>query len=238
MKAQTRIDLALLRRRLAPLQRRWERQAKRIDALSLRERAILFLGIVAVLAALFDTLVLSPLSGRARQRAAAQTQQAAELAQLREQFVAISRSGSEPAAVLSRQLAEARTERGQLDAELRQAATASAGEGLPSVLQRLLAQQPGLVLERLTLLDDTPVVLPGAASAPAGPRPAATGMPGMSWQGVELQVQGSYREVQRYLQSLEAELPGLRWGEMHLTASGPGEPPRLVAQLFLLKVQP
>ncbi|MCE4539382.1 hypothetical protein LXT12_19190 [Pelomonas sp. P7] len=238
MKAQTRIDLALLRRRLAPLQRRWERQAKRIDALSLRERVILFLSIVAVLAALFDTLVLSPLSGRARQRSEAQARQAAELAQLREQFVAVSRSGSEPAAALRRQLDEAQAERSQLDAELRQAATASAGEGLPTVLQRLLAQQPGLVLERLTLLDDTSVALPATASAPTGPRPPPTGMPGMSWQGVELQVQGGYREMQRYLQSLEAELPGLRWGEMHLTATGPGEPPRLVAQLFLLKIQP
>jgi len=68
MKAQTPIDIALLRRRLAPWQARWERQAKRIDALSLRERAILFLSIAAVLAAIFDTAVLSPLSARAKQR--------------------------------------------------------------------------------------------------------------------------------------------------------------------------
>ena len=97
MKAQTSIDLALLRRRLAPLQAAWERQARRIDALSLRERAILFLSLAAVLAALFDTLVLTPQSARARQRAAQQAQQAADLAQLREQFVAASRNTSDPA---------------------------------------------------------------------------------------------------------------------------------------------
>ena len=241
MKAQTTIDLALLRQRLAPLQKRWERQAKRIDALSLRERAILFLSIAAVLAALFDSLVLSPLAARAKLRSEQEAQQATEITQLREQFVAISRSSNDPAGQLARQLDAARAERSQLDAALHQAGSVNAGEGLPAVLQRLLAQQPGLVLERLTLLDDAPVTVPtlAAASAPvASSHVTPPAMPGMSWQGVELQVQGSYRDTQRYLQALERELPGLRWGEMHLSTTGTSEAPRLVVQLFLLKVQP
>lgn len=247
MKAQTTLDLALLRRRLAPLRKRWERQAQRIDALSLRERAILFLCIAAVLAALFDTLVLSPLSARARLRGEQQAQQARELAQLREQYIAASRNGSDPATQLGRQLEAARAERARLDEALRQAGSLHAGEGLPAVLQRLLGQQPGLVLERLTLLDDLPVTVPTAgllggvapASAPAAAqRPNLPAMPGLTWQGVELQVQGSYRDLQRYVQALERELPGLRWGELRLATSGPDDAPRLVAQLFLLKVQP
>lgn len=251
MKAGTPIDVALLRRQFAPLQAVWERRARRIDALSLRERVILFLSIVAVLAAIFDTLVLSPLSARAKQRGATQAQQAAELGQLREQFVAASRSvGADPAAGLHQRLEAAQAERTRLNGALREASGISSGEGLSAVLQRLLAQQPGLVLERLELLDDAPVTLPTLslaalagvapqpAPAPSAQRPTLPVMPGMSWQGVELQVQGSYRELQRYLQALEHELPGLRWGEIHLVAGTPGDAPRLVAQLFLLKVQP
>lgn len=247
MKAQTRVDLALLRRRLAPWRARWERQAKRIDGLSLRERAILFLCIVAVLAALFEVAVLSPLAARARQRSEQQARDAAELTQLRERFVAASRSGNDPATQLRAQLDAAQAERHELDAGLRGAGSLNAGDGLPAVLQRLLAQQPGLVLERLTLLDDQPVTAQAAPamvatpSPPAPPRPAPAApaaLPGMSWQGVELQVQGSYRDTQRYLQALERELPGLRWGEMRLSAAGGSEPPRLQAQVFLLKVQP
>lgn len=240
MKAQTSIDLALLRRRLAPLLARWERQAKRIDALSLRERAILFISIAAVLAALFDTLVLSPLSARARQRSEQQAQQAAEVTQLRQQFIADSRNGSDPTAQLRVQLQAAQVERQRLEGELRGASAVKSSEGLSAVLQRLLAQQPGLVLEKLALLDDAPVALASGlpASSPAPTRNAPPSMPGMSWQGVELQVQGSYRDTLRYLQALERELPGLRWGEMRLSASGPGEPPRLLARVFLLKVQP
>lgn len=249
MTARTTLDFALLRRRLAPLHKRWQRQAQRIDALSLRERAILLLSIAAVLAALFDTLVLSPLSARTRQRGEEEAQQARELTQLREQYVAVSRSSSDPASQLGRQLEAARVERARLDEALRQAASLHAGEGLSAVLQRVLGQQPGLVLERLTLLDDAPVALPtGGTAAPASAptlapaaiaqRPGPQAMPGLSWQGVELQVQGSYPDLQRYVQALERELPGLRWGEMRLSAPGPGDAPRLVAQLFLLKAQP
>lgn len=257
MKANTQIDLALLRRRLAPAKALWDRQAKRIDALSLRERLILFLSIVAVLAAVFDTLVLTPLSVHAKQRSDARAQQATELSQLREQFIAAGRSrGTDPTAQLRLRLDTAQTERLRLDTELRQGSSLSGNEGLSAVLQRLLSSQPGLVLDRLTLLDDTPVTAPAAPAAPSpvalttgasAPAPAAPAplnrvtppaMPGMAWQGVELQVQGSYRDIQRYLQTLERELPALRWGEMRLSTPGPNEAPRLVAQVFLLKVQP
>ncbi|MBV8035721.1 hypothetical protein [Roseateles sp.] len=221
MKAQT--DQALLRR----LRAAWERQAQRIDALSLRERSFLFLSLLAVLAALFDTLVLSPHAARTAQRREEAARHAAELGQMRDQFVAASQGSSDPVARLRRQLDGARTERARLDEALRRAGSASAGEGLAVVLQRLLAQQPGLVLERLRLLDDAPV---------AGEHQPA--LDGLSWQGVELQVQGGYHDVQRYLQALERELPGLRWGQMRLSAGGGNEASRLQAELFLLKVHP
>jgi MSHA biogenesis protein MshJ len=240
MKAQTPIDLALLRRRLAPLLQRWERQAKRIDALSLRERAFLFLCVVALLVLLFDSQVLAPYAARAKLRSDAQTQQAAEISKLREQFITASGSSAgTPVTQLQAQLEAARDERHRLDEELRHVGAASPAEGLSALLQRVLAQQPGLVLERLTLLDDTPVSLPSAgASAPVAGSPPAAVMPGMSWQGVQLQLQGSYLDTQRYLQALEHEMPTLRWGEMRLTSGGPNEAPRLLARIYLLKVQP
>ncbi|MDR7332497.1 hypothetical protein [Roseateles asaccharophilus] len=235
MKGQTHIDLALLRRRFAPLLSAWQRQAQRIDALSLRERAILFVSIAAVLALLFDSLVLTPLATRQKLRADAQAQQAAEVTQLREQYVAASRNNDDPGGQLRSQLDTARAERARLDEALREAGSAGVGEGLSVVLQRLLAQQPGLVLEKLTLLEDAASATP---AAPAAPRPALPVLPGIGWQGVELQVQGGWYDMQRYLQALERELPGLRWGELRLNAGAGNEPPRVQAQLFMLKVHP
>lgn len=233
MKAQTQIDLALLRRRLAPLRAGWQRQATRIDALSLRERAILFLSVVAVVAALFDTLVLAPQAARAKQRSEQQAQQSAEVTQLREQFVAASRNAADPSMGLRSQLDAALAERARLDEALREAGSVSDGEGLSVVLQRLLGQQPGLALESLVLLKETSVSL-----ASAGPATRPPALAGMTWQGVELRVLGRYSDMQRYLATLERELPGLRWGEMHLSAGSGNDPPRLQARLFLLKVQP
>lgn len=239
MKAQTPINRALLHERLAPLRVAWERQAQRIDALSLRERAILFLSIVAVLAAVFDTLVLSPQPALDKQRSAERTAQLTELTQLREQFVAASRVSAAPAGDLRGRLDLQRGERERLDDELRRAGSVNEEEGLPVVLQRLLARQPGLVLERLKLLSDVPVALPvaSAPTPPTTPGPSAA-FAGMSWQGVELQVQGRYPDAQRYLKALEHELPGLRWGDMQLTAASGPDLPRLRVQLFLLKVHP
>ncbi len=217
---------------LAPLRAGWERQARRIDALSLRERAILFLSIVAVLAALFDTFVLTPQTARAKQRSEARAQQEAELTQLRELFVATSRNTSDPTQALRAQLDAANAERAQLDVQLQTSATGGTAQDLAVLLQRLLARQPGLVLERLTLLPDAPVAAPQpGASAPAT-------LAGISWQGVELQLQGGYAELQRDIQALERELPGLRWGELQISTSGNAEAPRLRAQVFLLKVKP
>jgi MSHA biogenesis protein MshJ len=242
MNARTTIDRALLRKRLAPLTAAWERQARRIDGLSLRERAILFLCLVAVLAAVFETLVVSPLGERARQRQQAEARLATEVNALREQFMTESRDRGDANHPLKTQLEAARSERARLDDAFRHAGTLSEGEGLSAVLQRLLARQPGLVLERLKLLEDVPVELPGtAASSPATTPPSSAAAPafaGMSWQGVELYVQGSYADTQRYLQALERELPGLRWGDLRLVGGDGSEPPRLQVQLFLLKVQP
>jgi MSHA biogenesis protein MshJ len=248
MKAQTRIDRAWLQRQLAPLQSAWARHAQRIDALSLRERAILFLSIVAVLAAAFDTWVLGPQASRQKQRLDQRRQQDTELAQLRSGFVNASSGAADTTTPWRVQIEGAHAERTRLDTALRDTAAVSSAEGLSAVLQRLLAQQAGLSLERLRLLDDTPVMAT-AASAPASgataSAPSSAGapsssqlLPGMSWQGVELVVRGSYPVAQRYLQQLERELPGLRWGDLQLAAGSGPESSRLQVQLFLLRVQP
>lgn len=237
MKPATAIDRSGLQRLLAPLKPTWQRQAARIDALSLRERVILFLCLLAVLAGLFDAGVLSPLGARASQRAAQRSQQSAELDQLRQQFVIASRTG-ETTTGPQRQLEAALAERARLDEALRHAGPALQGDALPAVLQRLLARQPGLVLERLRLLGDEPGAAPGARTASPPQRSDLPELPGMTWQGVELQVQGPWADAQRYLRALETELPGLRWGEMRLTAGAALEAPRLQVQLFLLQVRP
>lgn len=214
---------------LAPWQARWARQARRIDALSLRERVVLFLAIAAVLAALFDSLILSPLQARATQRSDAVARQSAEIKALRDGFVSASRDSGAPSAPLQAEYAAATQERARLDAALAASpalrAEATDPKALPAVLERLLAQHPGLSLNRLALLDSP------------GPRASEPGLPGLSWQGVELQVEGPYNALVPYIRALEQQLPGLQWGELRLQGSGQeaGGATRLQAQLYLLR---
>jgi MSHA biogenesis protein MshJ len=228
MKASTPIKL-----NWAPLRAAWQRQAKRVDALSLRERAILFLSLAAVLAALLDSLVLSPLGARAKLRSEAARVQAGEVDALRQGFVVASQGGSDAAGErLRAELIEAQRERSRLDSALGQRQSGDLGSAGPpalaAVLQRLLAQAPGLQLSRLTLLDAAP------------PRAGDIALPGMRWHGVDLQIQGEYAQQLRYLRELEQQLPGLQWGELRLSAPSDGGPqtPRMQAQVFVLQVQP
>jgi MSHA biogenesis protein MshJ len=222
-----------LARQLAPWQARWERQAKRIDALSLRERVFLFLCIVAVLAAIFDTLVLSPQQARARQRTEAAQAQQLELKRLREQFVSTSQgSSAAPQAALKAELDQAQAARNELDATLahhpaiQRDGSRSTDASVTAVLQRLLDQHPGLSLNRVAFIEPPPE------------RASAAALPQVRWQGLELQVEGPYPMLARYLQALEKQLPGLQWGELRLSALGtePTGAARLQAQLYVLRM--
>jgi MSHA biogenesis protein MshJ len=54
---------------------------------------------------------------------------------------------------------------------------------------------------------------------------------------VELRVQGDYLDLMKYMNELQATLPGLRWGELRLAAQGEGAA-KAVLQLQLVLASP
>ncbi|MEO3693798.1 hypothetical protein [Roseateles paludis] len=217
---------------------RWERQKRRIDAMSLRERAILFFAMAAVVGALFDALVLTPLNARAKLRAAEVTTRRTEIDGLREKLLSSTQQQADsPAVRLLAEVREAEKQAAHLAQELSSVAPGGVAKldeatTLPTVLQRLLVGQPGLQLNRLTLLT------PDNNAAGGQVR-----IPGLQWQGVDLQIEGSFVEITRYLQRLELELAGLRWGDMRLVstsgqAKDASHTSRLAVQLYVLRLAP
>jgi MSHA biogenesis protein MshJ len=101
--------------------------------------------------------------------------------------------------------------------------TATQATPLAQVLVPLLRRHEGLTLVR------TSAVAPEAVA-----KTAQVG--GLTRQGVELTVSGSYAELTRYVQTLEQALPYVRWGVMKLKSDK--LPPELTLQLFLVGVQP
>lgn len=210
-----------------------ELQFARINALSLRERAFLFLSVVAAGMALIDVLWLSPAQVAHTQLTQRFEKQNAELQRLRETLRTMAKPVDVNKAVYT-EITEINSRLAAVNQTIKEVAPASAqATPLVQVLTQLLRRQEGLTLVL------TSAVAPEAAVASAvqGAGTAASGMPaGFTRQGVELIVSGSYAELTRYVQTLETSLPYVRWGVMKLKSDK--IPPELTLQLFLVGVAP
>lgn len=204
----------------------WQAQARRIDALSLRERVIMFVSLALALGALADALLLSPAIAERRALAAQMRQNGNELGALRSQLAAATQTGADTP--LGRQRAaidRARAELQSLDAQV-QARLARRDEvtRLPELLGRVLRRHERLTLTRLATVD-----APRSAAADGAGS-------GLRWQAVELGVAGNYLDLMQYLDALEHELPGLRWGALQIATQS--APPVLTVRLLLAGEQP
>ena len=209
----------------------WTAQAKRIDAMSLRERVFMFASIALALAGMADVILLSPALAERRLFGEQMRQQAQQLAALRAQ-VAASGPGHGDDSPQGRQrsaIATARSERQAVDEKIRaQFNSHDEMARLPAVLDRLLRQHERLTLVRLALV-----------------APASTGTataPGLRWQGVDLSVAGSYADLVQYLADLEQAMPGLRWGALQIAKPAspapsptPSASPQLTVRLMLVE---
>jgi MSHA biogenesis protein MshJ len=202
----------------------WKTQALRIDALSLRERATMFVSTALALAAAVDALVLAPALGERRQLTEQTQQRTHDLDDLRRQLAPSSTAADNSPQGRQRAAVDAaRAQATALDAQIRQQlAGREEIARLPAVLDKLLRRHERLALTRLATVNE-----------PAAPRADA---PAVRWQGVDLSVAGSYHDLVEYLADLERALPGLRWGPLQLAAHS--LPPELTVRLMLPGEQP
>ena len=203
--------------------RSWGLLAARIDALSLRERAFLFVSIIACGLALADVVWLSPAQLAHRQLIQRFDRQSVELQRARDELKTLALPVDATQAVNAELAAlQARLERANQNIEdVMPLATQAAP--LAQALIHFLRRHEGLTLVRT------------AAAAPDAPGIGAP-MAGLTRQGVELTVSGPYVELMRYVQSLENALPQVRWGAMKL--KGEKQTVDLTLQVFLVGVPP
>ena len=210
--------LADLRTRAAALAKTSiQPHVQRIDALQWRERLILFLLLATVIGVVLHMLVISPLQAERRAQLREQALQSTTLKILRLQLtqaLLLSQADSAPGQLLQG-LRRQQGEQAQLAQQIASAAAVTTQHSnvqaeLPNLLAELLRQQAGLTLVRLSTISDAPKFAGTAA------------LDGWQWQGVELHVAGDYLALLRYLRQLETDLPGLRWGEMKLSAAKAG----------------
>ena len=194
----------------------WRNLARRLNALSLRERVIMAVSLAVALAAVVDMAVLSPQLAAQNEALAQLRSQQATLTTLRAQLAAP--AASSPAGALRQRLVAEQARLQAVEAALAQRLGSGHEASLPALLQQVLRRHDKLTLLKL---DTVP---------PATPDPAAPAAPSAR-RSVELQLAGSYADLLAYAQAIEQQLPGLRWAALQIDA-GP-QPPVLSARVWL-----
>lgn len=204
----------------------WNKQAARIDVLSLRERMFLFISVIACCMALADVVWLSPAQVAHKQVTQRFAAQNAELERLRGEL----KTTAQPVDANKVVRDDLAVETARLEAvnqEIKAVAPGTeGGPALEQVLVQFLRRHEGLTLLSVGTVKSESASAPVTAAAPVG----------LTRRGLELKVSGPYAELVRYVKSLENALPSLRWGVMQLKSEK--QPPELTLQVYVVGAQP
>lgn len=194
----------------------WRRYAARFDALSPRERLLVFGAALAIAGFALQALLIEPsLRSAARLRdQIAQQEKTLEAVQLANRSLSAARA--DPDAATRARIEHARKE---LEALIARLGTKAQGlvppERMPALLQSLLGTDSRLTVVALRSLVPSPLT--------EAPKPQGTDHPqatvGIFKHGIELTAQGTYADLYRYVSELERGPFRMYWSDATLDAS-------------------
>jgi len=187
--------------------------AERLDALTLRERVMIFGAIVTLVYFIWQALFMNPLAMRAK---IAQ----AHLADVRRQIDVVDQAGiassQDPVVLAALRNHALRARLAALDGEVNSVAQGYiAPERMPELLKAVLAEQRGL---DLVSMKNLPVESLSRPAATPGDAPIAADDRGPFLHPVEMVVDGDYASVVGYLRALENLPWRIQWRTLDLTA--------------------
>lgn len=208
---------------------------ERLDAMSLRERLLIFLMLAAVLIALVANTALDPLLAKQKLLSQKLAQTQAQTQALEAQMSALAEAAKiDPDAPNKQRLAQLEAQRNSAYAAL-----ANARQGLVSadrmsqLLQELLGKNTRLKLVGIKTLPASSLLEP--AKTAASPKAEAAAPLGLYRHGVEISVEGSYPDLMAYLSALEHMPWRVYWSEANLSAQA-YPTSRLTLTLFTLSL--
>ncbi len=202
---------------MTAIQQRWQTLQERYRALSRRERLLVALAFVLGPLLTLNALWLEP---QAAQRKVLQNKvdgQEVSINQMQAQVVALQlQMQQDPDAGTKAELASLADERAKLDQQIKDFGAALVPpEEMNQLLERLLARQPGLRLVSLKTLSPESV-LGGANDGEKKVKDKSLELVfDLYRHGVELKIEGSYRELQAYVAQLEKLDKRLLWGRLN-----------------------
>ena len=179
----------------------WRHYAERIEALSLRERIMVFAAAAVVLLAPAWVLFIDAESAKQKRLSSALKQKQSEMKALEAQVSQLVGATGSPESERLRQIrAHIAQAEAQIAAEERKF---TAPSQVRTVIEELLGRNRGVALVELKTLPVTSI---------------AEARPGIYRHGIELTVAGAYLDLLAYLRELEALPTQLYWGALEIDA--------------------
>ena len=205
----------------------WQRYAGRFDALSLRERVLVFAAAASVMTGLAYALLLDAESARQKRFASAIVQKQGEMKALESQVgKLIATRGEDPNSETRQRMAEVGAELAKVEAGIRaEERKFTAPAQMRGVVEGLLARNRAVTLLTLRTLPVASVAESRPAAGAAKPPAAAKPAPGVAADrlifrhGIELTVAGAYLDLLGYVRDLEALPTQLYWGALEIDAA-------------------
>ena len=189
----------------------WQNMVDRVDAMALRERILIMIALLGVIALIWDALLMQPIE-RARKVAAPQVDNLRmEIDRLNNSVAeAASAARSDPNAALRAELSKARDSVESLETALKGLTGGLiAPEEMVEVLKNVLARTSPLQLIRLETLTPEPLV----AMVPGEVLPSQ-----IYRHRVKLELEGSYLQILDFVAEIEKLPWQFYWDELQLTA--------------------
>jgi hypothetical protein len=183
----------------------WQRLLVRINALSVRERFLVFACAMVLLGAATEEIFIGPLTKLQAQHARELEKRSAQMEATRERLekqVMLTRRVR--VTELEADIAMAQSQLQAVEREITQLdGAASDVPALRAVLTKALRQSDKVALVRVTTSEGPTAPAAGSTASPAG---------------IEITLAGSYLDLMDYLANLQAALPHARWGALRVNA--------------------
>jgi len=206
-----------------------QRYADRLDAMSLRERVLIFLAVAVVIVAIADSALFEPILRRQKINSQRIHQQEDEIRTMQAQVQAYAQSGGDNANAKRQRLEKRKLELAALDRELgARRSELVPPERMAKMLSEIVKRNPDIELVSLRSLPATG--LTPSLMAILGPGGLA-----LYRHGIEIAVSGSYLKMLTYVGQLERLPAKIMWGNMELQA---GAYPAVTLKITLYTLSP
>lgn len=192
------------------MKERWDQLVAKIDAMSLRERALIFAAVAFALVAMIDSFFLNPLLQKQKRLSSQVVQQQEKMKEIQGQLAALleAKQANKDAPQRER-IRQLREQIAQGDTFLKETQDKLVPpERMARLLEQVLAKNGRLQLVSLETLPVSNFI----EQASKEPQPATATGRQIYKHGVKITVRGSYADLTEYLQMLEKLPTQMFWG--------------------------